>query len=337
MCNECKTVSIIVPIYNVEKYIERCIDSIICQSYSKIEVIMINDGSTDKTRIIIDKYKKDIRCKILDKKNEGASSARNIGLENSIGEYVFFVDSDDYLHKDAIRLLVEKMDTTDADFCCYRMWFYDEDNKRKFVHGKNFDFEILDNKDEIIKDALLGINIKTSLCSKFFRRNFLERNYLRFEKGIINEDCLYTITSAIYSQKVVFLNIPLYYAQIRQGSVSRIIKKEILTSYFIVYEKIKCVLEKEKLFKKIENYFYASYYKDLLNILLQAAMKVSEKKYFINLYCELNGTLYLTDKKNAKYIQYKSKYLYLIYLLSLFPSLFYYSARLYKKIYSKLY
>jgi glycosyltransferase involved in cell wall biosynthesis len=335
--NEFKTVSVIVPIYNVEKHIEKCIDSIINQSYSKIEVIMVNDGSTDNSRKMIDKYNGDSRCKILDKKNGGASSARNLGLENSIGEYIFFVDSDDYLHKEAVRLLVEKMDTSGADFCCYRICFYSEDNQIKFLHGKNFCVEILDEKNEIIKDALLGVNIKTSPWSKLYRRSFIEENHLRFVEGIINEDSLYTIESAVYSRKVAFLNIPLYYALIRQGSISRNIKKEILTSYFTVYERIKSVLEKENLFNNFEKYFHAGYFKDLLNILLQIAIKVPQKKYFIDLYRGLNGTPYLTKKKYAKYIMYKSKYFYIIYLLSLFPSLFYFFFFFYKRINNRIY
>jgi glycosyltransferase involved in cell wall biosynthesis len=334
--NKNKTVSIIVPIYNVEKYVEKCINSIINQTYSSIEVILINDGSSDNSREIIEQYNSDSRFKIIDQKNEGLSSARNTGLENAKGDYIYFVDSDDYLHKDAIKLLVGKMEETDADFCCYRLWFYTEDNKRMFLHGKNFSIEILNDKNEIIKDAFLGINIKTSSWSKFYRRSFIEENNLRFERSIINEDCLFTITSAIYSKKVAFLNIPLYYALIRAGSISREIKKENITSYFSIYEKIMLLLKKEMIFNEYEKYFYASYFVHILNSLLQTCMKVSKRKYFFNLYQELNGSLYF-ENKYAKYIQYKSKYLYAVYLLSLFPSLFYYFSRFLKRINNRIY
>jgi len=336
MNTKLKTVSVIVPIYNVDKYVDKCINSIINQTYSNIEIILVNDGSSDGSRKIIEKYNSYSYCKILDQKNEGLSSARNKGLENVKGEYVYFVDSDDYLHKDAIKLLVEKMNETDADFCCYRLWFFTEDNKRKFVHGKNFCFNELDNKDEIIKDALLGINIKTSSCSKFYRRSFIDENNLWFEKGIINEDCLFSITSAIYSKKVSFLDTPLYYALIRDGSISRGIKKENLTSYFTIYEKIEYILKKESIFFRYEKYYYTSYFKHILYVLIQAAKKVSSKKQFMDLYYELNGTLYF-NKRYVSYLKNSSKYFYGIYVLSLFPTVFYFLLRFFGKISNKGY
>ena len=112
-------VSIIVPIYNVEQYVNRCVDSILAQTYSNIEVILIDDGSTDKSRERISVYNNDPRCKVVYKDNGGASSARNVGISLASGEYIYFIDADDYIVESAIELLVDTMTRTRADFCCY--------------------------------------------------------------------------------------------------------------------------------------------------------------------------------------------------------------------------
>ena len=111
-----KLISIIIPIYNNEKFISRCLDSIINQTYKKIEIIIVNDGSTDKSLDVISKYeKKDNRIKVINKKNEGVSIARNIGIESSKGDYITFVDADDWLELDAIEKLYIEITEKNVD------------------------------------------------------------------------------------------------------------------------------------------------------------------------------------------------------------------------------
>lgn len=116
---KCK-VSIIVPVYNVEKYVERCIESIIKQSYKNLEIILIDDGSKDNSGKICDEYaQKDNRIKVIHKKNGGLSDARNTGLNIADGEYICFIDSDDYIHKDLVKDNLEKLIQQKADMICF--------------------------------------------------------------------------------------------------------------------------------------------------------------------------------------------------------------------------
>ena len=146
--------SVIVPVYNVEEYLERCIESIIASSYKNIEIILINDGSTDKSVHICEKLKaKDERIKVFHKENEGVSSARNYGLENVKGEYITFVDSDDYIDKHMYTNLMNIMLKEDADivYCDLVQVKSERDNQ---VDNKLNGYNIYE-KDEFIKDFLL--------------------------------------------------------------------------------------------------------------------------------------------------------------------------------------
>ena len=117
-------ISVVVPVYNVEKYLRKCIDSIINQTYKNLEIILVDDGSPDKCGEICDEYaKKDNRVKVIHKKNAGVSSARNDGIDNATGEYIIFVDSDDWLEDNAIEIMVDKLNEYDYDcvFCNFYM------------------------------------------------------------------------------------------------------------------------------------------------------------------------------------------------------------------------
>ena len=119
-------ISIIIPVYNVQDYLKECVDAIINQSYSNIEVILVNDGSTDNSPAICDEYsKKDSRIKVIHKKNEGPAMARNAALDIASGKYLNFIDSDDLIHKDMISILYNNLINNDADIsiCNYQSFF----------------------------------------------------------------------------------------------------------------------------------------------------------------------------------------------------------------------
>lgn len=320
--NSVPLVSVIVPIYNVEKYVGACVDSILMQSYKNLEIILVNDGSTDNSREIIQKYEYNPCCRIVDKPNGGSSSARNAGLSSANGEYVYFIDSDDMIHEQAVELLVNEMIRKEADFCCYRIAFVSEKNGNRRIHGHDFKVTLLDDPEEIFRDTLLGINIKTTAWSNFFRRSFLVDNSIWFQEGIINEDSLFSIICSINAHRVAFLNRVLYYALERTGSISRNIKKEHITTYSIIFNSIKGILESKNLFAGYKNYYYAGYTKQVLFALVQIAFRVKDKQHFLNLFRELEKELYM-NVVVGKYIKLVSNTYYLLYRLSLYPALFY--------------
>lgn len=334
--NTLPEVSIIIPIYNVEKYIEKCVDSVFRQTYENFELLLVNDGSTDRSYEIIQKYLLDSRCIIIDKSNGGQSSARNVGFDIAKGKYVFFMDSDDTIDEHTIELLVKKMQETDADFCCYRISFVKEGCEFVKLHGYDFEVKILEGQENIVKDALLGKNIKITVWAKMFRHNFLLDNHIRFQEGIINEDCLYTLTCAIYAHKVAFLNVPLYYALERSGSTSRNIKRENITSYFLVFNVLAKLLEEKNIFDTYYTYYRCCYVKQILFTLVQAAFKITDKSKFLIFFCELKEESYL-NMEISKHIKLLSKKYYFLYRLSLHPVIFYRAMKLLRILGVKMY
>lgn len=322
-------VSIVVPIYNVENYIERCIDSIISQTYTNLEIILVNDGSTDNSRLIIEKYTTDRRCKIIDKANGGSSSARNTGIKEANGKYIYFMDSDDYILPSTIEDLVNTMEKYNTDFCCFGIAFFNDKYTKYFK--TNFNDPYIIGNDNIMKDALLGKRIKNSVCSKFFNTNFIKHNNLYFHEGIINEDYLFTIKCCICSNKVSFLNKNLYMAYIRENSISRNFKIENITSYLTIDEILKKELFENRNICHLKGLYDASYTKNILYGLLQCVYKTSSYNKFSLLYNHLNGSEYLnTDRgDNIKYLGMK---FYILYKISLHKKIFYIIGKLMKNM-----
>lgn len=204
-------ISFIIPIYNVEKYLEQCIDSILQQSYRDFEIILIDDGSTDGSSRICDNYTKlDNRVKVFHKVNGGLSDARNTGLLHATGEYVIFLDSDDFwVDSNDLVLLVNKILRTKCDFLQFNMSYY---IRGKYIHWKPFDNLLLNSSDKnmIIVQLIRSGVVPMSACSKIINRNFLLKNELFFIKGIYSEDIPWFLKLLEKAKNIVFLNQYVY-------------------------------------------------------------------------------------------------------------------------------
>lgn len=210
-----KTCAIIVPVYNTEKYISRCLDSIISQTYKELEIIVVNDGSVDGSEDIVKRFcEKDERIKYIYKENGGAASARNLGLDsiqNSL--YVTFVDSDDYIHEDYIKRLVYVMEQTDSDVsvCGYR-----RENRNIFCDEK--ESVTVYGKSEIGKEIFVNRTVGLYTFSKLFKSDMVKN--LRFLNGRINEDDLFMTELFSKSNKTAVLRAPLYYYTVNENGVT---------------------------------------------------------------------------------------------------------------------
>lgn len=181
--NEKEKISIIVPVYNVEKYLNECIDSIINQTYKNLEIILVDDGSTDSSYSICEDYKnKDDRIKVFHKENGGLSSARNFGIEKVSGDLLFFVDSDDYIDINTIGSLYDDLKKYDVDIACctYNRIF---DNKIEY-YGDNENNTYIFNKEEALKFMLSCYGI-ASITMKLYKKHIFENIRL---KSILYED-----------------------------------------------------------------------------------------------------------------------------------------------------
>lgn len=209
--NDTPLISIIIPVFNSEIYISRCIDSIFNQTFENFEVICIDDGSTDKSGIICDEYaSKDSRIKVIHKKNEGVSVARNTGLQNIKGNFVSFIDSDDWLESDFLQLLYEKITTEKADISLCG-WNFVYTNGTKSCLS-----EIGTTKIENINLALINKG-NPRVWGKLFKSDLLKN--IVFNNSIsIGEDSLFYIETLIKSNKIAVINKPLYNYEKRNES-----------------------------------------------------------------------------------------------------------------------
>ena len=209
-------ISIIVPVYNVEKYLKECIESILSQTYKNIEIILIDDGSTDNSGKICDEYlKKDSRVKVIHKENGGLSDARNTGIEIASGKYIGFVDSDDYIAKDMYDFLYQNIKRENAEISgCNRFLVYE--NKIE-IYGKKECYEVMDSQRAIEMLCTIGY-IGVSAYTKLYEAKLFKD--IRYPKGKINEDMYTTYKLFDKANRIVYDATPKYYYRQRSGSIT---------------------------------------------------------------------------------------------------------------------
>lgn len=216
-----KKISIIVPVYNVEKYVEKCIQSLINQSYKNIEIILVDDGSNDRSNKIIDEYAKvDSRILTIHQKNKGVSAARNAGLKVATGEYVGFVDPDDYVDYQMYETMLKKIELNMSDLAVCGF------SKVTELSDKEEIFEI---KDELLSpkkcvedlfDFRGGYAIKPSVWNKLFRRDKI--GDLKFDENIgISEDLKFVVQYILKCNSIVYVKQAFYKNLQRDGSITR--------------------------------------------------------------------------------------------------------------------
>lgn len=224
-------VSIIVPIYKVEPYLRRCLDSIVNQTYTKLEIILVDDGSPDGCPQICDEYAaKDKRIIVIHKENGGLSDARNAGLDICKGEYVSFVDSDDWVAEDFVNVLINVIKRENADIAIgnFEKVFNEKLYKNQSPNESNCSIEIFDGKDAFRQ--LFGKNGVSFVVSwgKLYKKYMFEKK--RFPIGLLHED-VYTTYKLLYnSSKVTFLDFPLYFYFQREDSIIGKIKQSSISA-----------------------------------------------------------------------------------------------------------
>lgn len=246
-------VSIIVPIFKVEKYLKRCIDSILNQTYRNIEIILIDDGSPDNCGKIADEYAlKDKRIKVIHQKNMGLSEARNRGIEISKGEYIGFVDSDDYIEPTMFQDLYNAIIDNDADISICN--FYVISNKRK-VAKNNFKRRNF-NKIEALKGVLLDKDIQSYAWNKLYKRELFEN--IKYPIGKKYEDIGTTFYLFEKSNKIAYIEKPEYNYLNREDSIVFNYNEQTIMDYTdIIIERYKYVDNKYEQLKKYNFYYLA--------------------------------------------------------------------------------
>jgi len=218
-------ISVIVPVYNVEKYLERCVVSLLRQTYKTLEIILVDDGSTDASPKMCDAFaKKDGRIKVVHKKNGGLSDARNAGLRAASGTYIGYVDSDDWIEEDMYERMYRSCVENDAQLCVCR---YFREYANRTEGGGSADCVVL-SREELLRIYIGGHEryvIYNSVWSKLFRRTLVEG--VEFPKGRNSEDIMYTTRAFCKLERAVYLDACLYhYVLDREGSIMNVSRGE---------------------------------------------------------------------------------------------------------------
>ena len=209
-------ISVIVPVYNVEEYLEECLGSIQKQTYTNIEVILVNDGSTDGSKEICERYcAKDSRFKLINQENKGLSGARNRGMSESKGEFISFVDSDDVLKEDMLEQLMKQMTSEDIDIV--ECWYTNEKHELDLPSPKDAEIIFQGNGQEALVSLCKDNIVRLNAWAKLFRREVILN--FPFLEGLFYEDVYGGIGILKHIRKMVKINYTGYYYRVRPGSI----------------------------------------------------------------------------------------------------------------------
>lgn len=238
-------ISVIIPIYNVEKYLKRCVDSVLNQTYNNLEIVLVDDGSPDNSGKICDDYaKSDSRIKVVHKKNGGLSSARNAGLDIATGEYVSFIDSDDWVEKDLYKVLTDIANENDVDIIISQFKSGNKDEK-----NDKSDIKILDLTERF--ESICNRKAETSVCGVLFKKGIFDKE--RFNENRLNEDFeFYSNISIKYDYKIAVTSYQGYYYYLREDSIThQKFKKSLIDA---VYNTVDAIELAKKYNSKLERY-----------------------------------------------------------------------------------
>ena len=300
-------VSVIIAAYNIEEYIERCIESVVNQSEREIEIIIVNDGSTDNTLNIIKKMSDlDERILIIDQKNKGLVEARKSGLKNANGKFILFLDGDDWLENNCVEELYKTAIDKNADVVLYNAYKAYEDKKETFnTFNKNL---IDDIKKNPIKNLLLD-NISPTIWSKFIKKSFIEENNIKFPENISYAEDLATVSNIFINKpKIVFNENRLYNYYHRDNSISNKVSSKVLevdNAIQFIEDKL---VESNSYDENKEAFEFTVFRHMLISKILRINQLYPERKKVFKQYKARNIDIN-KNKYIAKYFSYGNRYL----------------------------
>ncbi|MCF2876609.1 MULTISPECIES: glycosyltransferase [unclassified Tenacibaculum] len=295
-------VSVIVPIYNVEKYLRRCLDSLVNQTLTDIEIILVDDESPDNSKEIYQEYiAKDDRIKLVQKKNGGLGFARNSGLEIAIGEFIAYIDSDDYVDVNMFKKLYDtsKKNNLDTVYCGYNNL---DDELKVHSFSEVDDLTIFSTEDEVngvLLDMIackpsspLERKYRMSVWHAIYSRDLIENNKIRFcsERQFISEDIIYHIDYLSKANKIAFIPDSFYYYCYNEDSLTKTFREDRFEKSVILHQELlrrfKVEGYKESVYKNRVDRFLIGYARYTIVRLSKAAINYSEKLKILKRICK---------------------------------------------------
>lgn len=306
--------SIIIPIYNMEDYLDECLSSVAIQKFESIEVILIDDGSTDSSVEICEKYCKAYKYfKLVRQHNSGQGMARNHGLRLAVGEFVLFVDSDDKIDSDLCADMHEVMKSGTYDFVNFGLNFVD-------VHGNvkhsmsEFNISVLSGT-AIFQASMLDNQVFSSPVNKVYRRSFLLDNNIFFPPVKTSEDIYFSRVLSFYANSTFFVSKVYYHALIRDDSTSRKFSIKNLKDTFAVINLVSGFLSDKNALEKYRDLYEANLVKQLSYLMVLAAFRVnSQKEYLecVRFYSKHVSSSNACKVKMLSYLKPKNKFIFFL-------------------------
>ncbi|OCG70614.1 hypothetical protein A9G43_07690 [Gilliamella sp. Occ3-1] len=310
--------TIIIPVYNTANYLKRCLDSVINQSFQDIEIICINDGSIDNSLHILEEYQKnDGRIRIITKKNEGLSIARNIGIVNAFGKYITFVDSDDFIEINTYELALQYFTFNDIDVVYFSTNLVFENCLSNIEQEKYYNHKY-HGITKLTPDVLKSMDV--CAWNKIYKREIIDKYNIKFPEGLLYEDNPFFWSYMLVSNKVYFMKEKLYNYTIRENSIMGLTSKRKLKilgkcnnglDKLLCFEYLMCFILKWHLFHRIEPILCGLFEKNLWDGLyysskksrkkvLQKATELVEKFNLADIYSSDNFITSLSQRKYYK-------------------------------------
>lgn len=304
--------SIIIPVYNVEKYLKECLESLVNQKLKSMEVILINDGSTDDSEKICREYLERYDfIKLISQKNSGPGISRNKGIACAKGKYIGFVDSDDFVDENMYTKLIDIAENENLDFvgCAIKM-FFEGNSKSKVIENNNSE-EVLTN--EQLTNEILKKNIQCFSCNKIFKRELFDD--IKYEEGVYYEDIYTVFRLALKCNRGKHINEPLYFYRQRQNNITNNISIKHIRDFNSAVEKI------NKYYIKVSNYnkellqsFNVNYFFTSIDLYIKNKnFKLKEiNKNYNKEYCNYT-LLNVQDLIFNRFISIKCKFIYFLW------------------------
>ena len=316
--------SVIIPVYNVEEYLEQCLKSVLKQTLKGIEIIIVNDGSTDSSGIIARKYsEKYENISVINQSNKGLAEARNTGINNANGEYITFLDSDDYIVEDMYERMYNKAIQNDCNLIISDIDLVWENGENKAFNGLKLDENKIYTSDEQYK-LLLTRKLNCQVVNKIYKTSIWKNANIRFESNRYYEDIIPSFIIAKEFKECMFINDALYKYRMRQGSITANTSEKKIYDLFYAINKAKFIARKNivniKLFDELFMSFDVNYGTYISSLAIEK-YKIDKKteiireilKSFFN-YSSLK-VIFSKDiflKSKIKYVLYKLKFYKLI-------------------------
>lgn len=261
-------VSVIIPVYNMEEYVGRCVESVLENTLREVEIICVDDGSSDSSPEILRAFaERDGRVRVVTKENGGLSSARNAGIREAKGEYLLFLDSDDYIEKRALEYLYAEASAKGLDdlFFNARCFNDADDSDADVNYSRRADYSGVSTGREMFVKMSDNAEFKPSVCMQFIRREFINENKIEFINGILYEDNPFTLECLFKASRVRFDNINLYNRRVRKGSImASSCGVKASYNYYMIINHVKALAQRCKFAQDKE--FYRAFLKQLERI-----------------------------------------------------------------------